>query len=397
MAWYEMNAGGIPASLKSDMNSVLNKKFGTVSQNYPPNGWPADVNLMGPLPEKTASGAIASFPDGADTVPVKSCKVAFGPGGGGGTPADPVLLVGYSGVNVTKTGKNLFDKSAVTDNTWIIVNSTETEATVSYRTSDYIRVEAGKRYWVTAKSSNRSAYYDTNKNGIAYFSFTGGASFQALYDGYIRITINNLIDLDTFIIAEGSTEPTYEAYKGETISDTFGQTVLGGQRDLTTGGMISDMDSGTMTYAYLSGLSSDYIGYTASVSAMSNHPCIWVRNWNYSYMPTFRTGGIKCKTNAFPDIHINDSSIISTQYRLYFDVTGCNISSVQDFLDAVQAMEQNGESLDVAYELATPVDITGLTAHDIETNYADNNFYADIPDSTMTVEYRADIPLALNT
>ena len=86
MAWYRAGGAGIPASLKSDMNDVLNKKFGT-STTYPPSDWPSDVNLLGPLPEKTASGAIASFSDGADTVPLKSLVFGIEPVQASGTPS----------------------------------------------------------------------------------------------------------------------------------------------------------------------------------------------------------------------------------------------------------------------------------------------------------------------
>ena len=79
MTWFRVGGGsGVPASLKSRMNAVLNKKFGT-AVDYPPNGWPDDVNLLGPLPEGTASGSIVTFSDGADDVPIKSCEVALSP------------------------------------------------------------------------------------------------------------------------------------------------------------------------------------------------------------------------------------------------------------------------------------------------------------------------------
>ena len=42
---------------------------------------------------------------------------------------------------------------------------------------------------------------------------------------------------------------------------------------------------------------------------------------------------------------------------------------------------------EVAYELATPTEITGLTPHEIDTLYGDNNIYADT--GTTTVEYRS--------
>lgn len=91
MAWYRAGGGGIPSSLKTDMNAVLNKKFGT-SQDYPPTDWAPTVNLMGPLPEKTVSGAIATFADGADAVPLKKCEITL-----------PASLDGYSSVTVHHT------------------------------------------------------------------------------------------------------------------------------------------------------------------------------------------------------------------------------------------------------------------------------------------------------
>lgn len=102
MAWYRCGGGGLPAGLQSDMDTVLNKKFST-STTYPPTDWPDTVNLMGPLPEKTASGAIASFSDGADDVPVASCVCGIWASGGGGSPLTPVPIVGYSGMTVTRT------------------------------------------------------------------------------------------------------------------------------------------------------------------------------------------------------------------------------------------------------------------------------------------------------
>ena len=100
MAFYRCGGGGIPSSLKTDMNAVLNKKFGTTGQNYPPNGWPDDVNLLGPLPEATVSGSIVTFSDGADDVPIKSCEVAL-----------PASLDGYSSIDVVGCGKNLMNQT----------------------------------------------------------------------------------------------------------------------------------------------------------------------------------------------------------------------------------------------------------------------------------------------
>ena len=110
MAWYRAGGGGIPSSLKTGMNSVLNKKFGT-STTYDPAGWPADVNLMGPLPEKTASGAIANFTDGSDDVPLKSLVFGIEPIQASGTPSpsNPLPISGHTSLTGVHCGKNLLN------------------------------------------------------------------------------------------------------------------------------------------------------------------------------------------------------------------------------------------------------------------------------------------------
>ena len=114
MAYFRCGGAGIPASLKSGMNDVLNKKFGT-STTYPPSDWPSDVNLLGPLPVKTASGAIASFPDGADEVPLKELIFSASPIQAAGTPSpsNPLPISGHTSLTGVHCGKNLFDISSL--------------------------------------------------------------------------------------------------------------------------------------------------------------------------------------------------------------------------------------------------------------------------------------------
>lgn len=115
MTWFRVGGAGIPASLKTAMNSVLNKKFGTSGQNYPPKGWPDDVNLLGPLPEKTVSGAIVNFSDGADTVPLKELIFSASPVQASGTPSpsNPLPISGHTSLTGVHCGKNLFDISSL--------------------------------------------------------------------------------------------------------------------------------------------------------------------------------------------------------------------------------------------------------------------------------------------
>ena len=122
--------GGIPAQLQSDMNAVFNKKFGTTGQSYASSEWADDVNLMGLLPEKTASGSIASFSDGADDVPIKSGKfyiTASQTGSGTPSPSNPRPIVGYTGMTIHRADN---ENPHVVDTTYPV--SWQTEAGTVY-------------------------------------------------------------------------------------------------------------------------------------------------------------------------------------------------------------------------------------------------------------------------
>ena len=372
MAWFRCGGSGIPASLKSGMNAVLNKKFGT-STTYDPSGWPADVNLMGPLPVKTASGAIASFADGADGVPVKSCVVSFLPSGGGGTPSAPVAITGVSGVAVTQLGKNLLNigasveepnpttlnvsprtlgdfkwfKGLRSDNYYYpnyvtysvsggAITVTNTSSSNAYGMSYCFPIRPSTVFTVSLACDSTPlysvGYFDENWN----FLGTSSSSYQvtsqtitAHSEAYhailtLRAPQNTPKTYSSVQIEVGSTATTYSAYvTPSVVTDTFGQTIYGGTRDLTT-------DKASVTWGYIA----SYNGET---------------------------------------------------------LTGRWVSS----MDTYVAGTTPTTGAEVAYELATPTEITGLTPHaDISTLLGDNNVYADT--GTTEVEYRADIDLALN-
>ena len=88
--------GSILISKANEIGEVLNKKFQT-ERGFKPKEWASAISKLTPLQVKTASGAIASFPDGADDVPTRSLVVTI--------PA--TTLSGVSSVTETQTGRNL--------------------------------------------------------------------------------------------------------------------------------------------------------------------------------------------------------------------------------------------------------------------------------------------------
>lgn len=175
---------------------------------------------------------------------------------------------------------------------------------------------------------------------------------------------------------------------GQNVSIALGQTVYSGVFDVLSGKLLINMVKDTMSSSYLSGLSSSYIGLVSSTPYFGGHPSIWVRNWKTPPACKGRiSGGIRSMCNAFP-ISMNNSDIISTQYRIYFDVYNLNISSVSDFISIIQTMEINNP-LEIIYELETPTEIV-LTPSQIATIKGLNTISTDT-NGEITVTYKESI------
>ena len=244
MTWFRVGGAGIPATLKNAMNAIFNKKFGTSGQNYPPNGWPDDVNLMGPLPEKTiVSSPIADFSDGADDVPTKSLVVTI-----------PPTLSGVSLVSETRSIGNFAElsnddnpnKNAFTYTT-LTPAKIEWEKTLSggrfiVRFVVYIpkagsytfseKNNTGGLYiysdelWGTAVASNKATPYTHT------FS-TAGTYVIGIYNGG---AIGTTGTLEEIACSYGSTATAYEPYETPTTyTASLGRTIYGGTADIVNG------------------------------------------------------------------------------------------------------------------------------------------------------------------
>ena len=236
MAFYEMLPGaGMPAGLQAGMDSVLNKKFGT-STTYPAEDWPDTVNLMGPLPEKTVSGAIATFADGADAVPLKKCEITL-----------PASLDGYTEVDVKHTGKNLLNDSIKTKFGGSILFAGASSS------SDVNIILPAGTYTMTLKLNvniNVNLYLkdiDTNTNitGFPYYNTasTEPKSRTFTLDHTTRLcawTYNgdftSTSEVDYCMIEAGSSATTYEPYTApDTHTASLGRTIYGGTADVVNG------------------------------------------------------------------------------------------------------------------------------------------------------------------
>ena len=246
MAWYRCGGGGIPSSLKTDMNDVFNKKFGTTLQDYPPEDWPGTVNLMGPLPERTVSGAVVTFPDGADTVPLKKCEVTI-----------PPNLDGVSSVDVVHCDGNIFSSEWEQGS----INTSGNNQTNSnvIRTAGFIRVFEGIHYSFTRDITTdiiNFRGYDAEQNYIGSGTtilnlITGYSVTNPMRAGdstctieikagsgvaYIRMNdYSNDLSVKYTMCVGDTPLSQYSPYVSTTHTANLGKTIYGGTADIVNG------------------------------------------------------------------------------------------------------------------------------------------------------------------
>lgn len=396
MAWFRAGGGGIPSSLKLDMNDVFNKKFGTVLQDYPPEDWPETVNLMGPLPERTVSGAVVAFADGADTVPIKSASFGIVASGGGGTPSIPVPIVGKSSVTVYQTGKNFIDfASNVNTETSVgmtfsatadggISYSGTATGTFGYITAEFdFAIKSGQTFTFSRNtafnyihrirlvfSDDTTANVSISANNTSV-TYTPAKDIKAVRLLLAGLTVDTYYNDTVYVQTEyGSTPTTFQKYKSKTpITVSLGQTVYGGTL----------AEDGTLTL-------------THKVYETSQDDSNWRTGYyafGYRYYQTApqgaKVGGCK-----------SDISVIGSG-DLIFTVDSDNrlnaYCTSESGYDTLEKFKQAlGTGIKILYELATPIVITGLDEISISTYLGDNTFWSD---GNLSVTYRRDIALAL--
>lgn len=222
-----------------------------------PQGEPGEVTLAqlsAVLPTDTASGAIASFPDGSDLFDYLSCIVNIEPvQAGSGTPSPDNVrpITGWTGCEVVQASRNLFNGSY----------------DVMYKLPEPIP----KGTWVTAsaKTSGNTQiyYYDENRAQIDYFTLNqtdpNDSSrryriFQmSKYDTqavpyYIKFTSVSATDMQFELSSENALPTAYETPTLYNITwQTESGTVYGGSIDVVSGELVvtwASVDMGTLTY-----------------------------------------------------------------------------------------------------------------------------------------------------
>ena len=329
----------------------------------------------------TASGSIASFPDGADGVPVKSLKVNIEPvqsGSGDPSPDNVRPISGHTSAVVTRMGVNVWDEE------WELgywENGIKT-ASANIRSANKIPINPNTTYYIKTPSQIYYTFYDSEGNFLPVTGYDAQGRLSMLSSGLVTTPSN--AHFMTFNMGAGygttynhdisinypSTDHDYHAYNGQTHAIDLGQTVYGGTLDVTTGVLTVDRAIATLTGESIteigtSSTGAKYIGgslspYGLSVNGISNqYVCV------NSPVPQGGTG-IRATGNGW----------------YIYDDRFTDMETAKTLL--------NANPVQMVYTLTEPITLT-LTGQELTTLKGQNNIGADTGDVEVT--YRADTKL----
>lgn len=286
-------------------------------------------------------------------------------------------ISGWTGANVTRTGKNLCDPS----------KRTNTSSTVHhFYLQDGFLIKGGVSYTLSTDSEDAVAVYfrssdnsTTIKGGHAVETYTPTKDEFVVLQVYKASGVSS-VNLQLEI---GSTATDYEPYSGQTIQVEFPSeagTVYGGKLTVNedgTGQLVVDRASATITsvtsVAEAStgikyGSTGNYLSPLAKSEASSNR--------NVSSMYKYRINA-PSESGWF--------RIVSGVYIFIFDNRFTDLQTANAILAS--------EKPQFVYELATPITYD-LTAAQVRTLLGQNNIWADTGDVEVT--YRADTKLYID-
>jgi len=370
-----------------------------------PKGDPGEVGeaeLTAKLADKasaivdTASGAIASFPDGM-AAPAKDVTIGIEPvqaGSGYPSPTNVRPISGWTGANVTRTGFNVWDEEWEVGK--INVSTGVPEASSSnIRSKNFSKVKSGQSYYVLigamrgmSPSKAIAFFYDAEQNYISNANCNNATITPPNNAEYIKFycatdygtTYNHDISINY-----PSTDTEYHAYSGTSYLISWQSeagTVYGGTLDVTTGLLTVDR----AIVAFDGTESSTDFSISTTSSAVRNRIA-----WNpYERIGklngTFLANILETRANSSGGVGDKEWQIWGGTIgaRMWISVPK-SITSASDFI--VFCASTN---ISVVYELATPQTYQ-LTPTDVAILLGDNNVWADTGDTTVT--YNADTKL----
>lgn len=346
----------------------------------------ATANVNVPLPEnayllKSIEGVnIATFADGTDNF-VKSLEVAIEPqqeGSGEPSPTNIRPISGWSAVDVTRTGKNLFGGEYMAD---VIVSKVTyatkntTNKTVTYsanRISGVVLFKNFKpntQYTIIANMNSGSTnlkinYSDGTKTSIQANDVTvstEGKTVMSLSGEWQ--TGDSVLSYEQFGIFEGVlTASDFEPYNGTTITIQLGDTRYGGKLDVVSGVLTVTHEIkkvNTLNWYYLQ---NTFYSGSVGISA-DGSPDI-----NSDFVCTFA----KSVNKEWNQLSNNECTLRKNLYSQgYYSLCVKNT----EYTDATEFKNSLDSSCEITFPLATPIEVQ-LTPTIVKSLQGDNNFFA---------------------
>ena len=357
----------------------------------------------------SVSGSVATFPDGADGMPIKSLAIALEPiqeGSGDPSPTNVRPISGWTGCTVNRTGKNILyytpgKLSAPLSVTLDTTRATYVKADVDYTFSFGMSNATNWRIGAILFDANGSRLFEngvyllgqasnlvSNPSGQYYVwgsnNTVTSIKITPVYDCWVMLfwLLGDTSDSTQMTNAQmepGSTASPYEPYHGISVQIPFGQTVYGGTLDAVAGKLTVDRVCVTATEC------------NAVLTASTGVKYADVRLSDIVYTERSANNNIssiyKFRVNAPSDggwFRVIPNTTYSSIY--IFD----NRFTDKTTANGILAVEQP----QFCYLLAIPIVIENLTVSQIQTLLGVNNLFADT--GNVSVEYPADTKMYID-
>ena len=394
------------------------------------NAIEAAVDVTAPCIYETASGSIASYTDGADNLPLKSCVVNMEPiqaGSGDPSPENVRLISGRTELSVVRSGKNLLDTTlydgisynptigstvSPIESTDVLTDKGDGEFQLSFTSTWKIRsfivpVVKDISYHVYCKfttDSNVATSYgllDENYTVLSCYNegyaaagsiaknLTFGTTALPSDRGYFYLLFTNrtaenaVIDISKPQLELGSTATDYEPYQGETVSvnwETEAGTVYGGYVDVVSGKLVVDraiLTEDGSSNIYASQANKFYVTKANAIQVNSTNQ-LTERSVICDKMKSVSWAGAA-----------DGNWVCAPLYGKGYAFAANEFTTAEAWK---QYFAENPTQF--SYKLNTPIEIQ-LTPQEVRTLLGENNIWSDGGD--MEVEYPADTKIYIDT
>jgi len=345
------------------------------------------------LPVGTASGNPCNFNTDIATNLV-SVKCSIVASGGGGTPSTPIPIVGHSELNLLRCGKNLLNPSDFVRGLLNYEDGSLNSGILSWITSAFINASGtvtiqGYKDGAEDNFCVRFCEYDANKAFIKStnnINISSNASFSRTITldantRFIRTTVgfdNKTTTIEDYfatnrIMLVIGNSTAYAPYNGDTFTVQFGQTVYGGELDVTRGKLSVTwgiVDLGSLTY---------------TKTTAGGYALFWTNITDKAQ-----------NTNSLCESYINSNngrdSLLDNEYGTYNLASLKNTIAIRDDAKASLSEADFKTAMDgilFAYELATPIEID-VSELSVSAIVGTNNITSDVG-GDVEVSYREGI------